>query len=268
LIFTGNHELINNIGREKVIFFAKQAIKNLNFDAFKEIKALELFVDSTLKIILPSDYVNLVRLNWEKDGVLYPMWENPQIMSALSFSYDNNNHILFDENGNCVSPANSNLDTERILSSNMGLYSGSNRFYNDSLGYYVDGSWYFDRVYGSRFGLNTDSANSRPRYKIDKRNGVINFFSDMSDELVVLEYISDGMENGDETKIYANKFFEEYIYAYIEYEILSHKIGVQEYVVKRTRDKMAALRRNAEIRMNFNLDGLLMVLRGLDKALK
>ena len=129
--------------------------------------------------------------------------------------------------------------------------------------------WVFDYNIGTVYGLNTETANFNPTFNIDKKAGVINFDSSMADQSCVLEYISDGMEGGDESLISVNKLFEKYVYAYIQYEILNSKFGVQEYVVARARkDKTAALR-NAKIRMsNMHPGRLLMNLRGLDKQIK
>jgi hypothetical protein len=91
----------------------------------------------------------------------------------------------------------------------------------------------------------------------------------MSGEIVVLEYITDGMENGSDADIVVNKLFEEYIYAYIKYIILSNKVGIQEYVVARARKEKAALLRNARIRTsNIHPGRLLMNMRGRNKWLK
>ena len=129
--------------------------------------------------------------------------------------------------------------------------------------------WYFDYTIGSRFGLNTETANANPTFSIDKKSGVINFSSGMSGELCVLEYVSDGMENGDNSLITVNKLFEDYIYAYIEYAILNSKLGVQEYIINRARKRKSALLRNAKIRIsNIHPGRLLMNLRGREKWIK
>ena len=57
----------------------------------------------------------------------------------------------------------------------------------------------------------------------------------MANQQCVLQYISDGMENGDNSKISVNKLFEDYIYAYIQYAILNSKFGVQEYIINRAK---------------------------------
>ena len=131
------------------------------------------------------------------------------------------------------------------------------------------GCWYFDYGVGARFGLNTETANSNPTYKIDKKAGVINFSSGMANQLCIVEYVSDGMENGNDSSVTVNKMFEEYIYAYIKFVILNSKFGIQEYIVNRARKDKSALLRNAKIRLSDIHPGrLLMNLRGQDKWLK
>ena len=53
LMYQGNHSLVNNEERFKVIFHAKRAIQELNYDAFKEVKALQLRVCDNLRFVLP-----------------------------------------------------------------------------------------------------------------------------------------------------------------------------------------------------------------------
>ena len=129
--------------------------------------------------------------------------------------------------------------------------------------------WYFEYGIGNRFGLNTETANANPTFKINPKGGVINFSSGMSGKLCVLEYVSDGMENGNDSLVTVNKMFEDFIYAYIEFAILGSKVGVQEYIVARLRKRKGALLRNAKIRIsNIHPGRLLMNLRGRDKWLK
>jgi len=91
----------------------------------------------------------------------------------------------------------------------------------------------------------------------------------MSNELCILEYVSDGMESGDNSLITVNKLFEQYIYASIKYEILNAKLNVQEYIVNRAKKERSALLRNAKIRIsNIHPGRLLMNLRGMDKQIK
>ncbi len=269
LMNVGNHSLINNEERFKVLFYAKRAIQELNYDAFKEIKVLELEVCDSLRFVMPPDFVNWVRISLYKDGYLMPMTENIQATSAKAYLQDNNCDILFDQDGNILEAQYSQLDLDRIKGTKKSIYLHQGSQFDGQYGYFVDGTWYFDYNIGARYGLNTETANSNPTFGIDKKAGVINFSSSMSGEKVVLEYISDGMENGDESMISVNKLFEQYVYAYIEYEILNHKLGVQEYIVNRARKTKSALLRNAKIRLsNIHPARLLMNMRGKDKWIK
>ena len=91
----------------------------------------------------------------------------------------------------------------------------------------------------------------------------------MANQLCVLEYVSDGMENGNDAAVSVNKLFEEYIYAYIRYVILNSRLGVQEYIINRARKDKSALLRNAKIRLSAIHPGrLLMNLRGQAKWIK
>jgi hypothetical protein len=270
LMYSGNHSLVNNEERYKILFHAKRAIQELNYDAFKEIKVLELTVDDTLRFILPSDYVNWVRVNLYKDGYLRPLTENIQVLSSLAYLQDQTGKILFDINGNALSPEFSQIDLQRLEGTKKSIYLNPDSRYNGEYGWDLgDGNWYFEYGLGERYGLNTETANFNPTFNIDKKSGVINFNSDMYGQSVILEYISDGMENGDDSKVSVNKLFEKYIYAYIQYEILNAKLGVQEYIVARARREKSALLRNAKIRIsNIHPGRLLMNLRGMDKWLK
>jgi hypothetical protein len=269
LMYAGNHSLINNEDRFKVLFHAKRAIQELNYDAFKEIKILELNIDDQLRYVLPSDYVNWVRISIENQGILYPLSENIQTNWSKAYLQDNSGKILFDQDGNALSPQFSKLDYDRIFSIQPTIYLNSNSPFNGYNGYNDNGNWYFTRDIGARFGLNTETANANPTFSINKKGGVINFSSGTQGQLVVLEYTSDGMENGDDSSISVNKMFEDYMYAAIEYAILGSKFGVQEYIVNRAKKRRRALYNNAKIRIsNIHPGRLLMNIRGQDKWLK
>ena len=176
---------------------------------------------------------------------------------------------MFDQDGNALSPQYSNIDFDRIKGQKKSIYLNAGNQFNGQMGWNVDGQWYFDYAIGARFGLNTETANANPTFSIDKKSGVINFDSGMSEQLCILEYVSDGMEGGDNSLITVNKLFEAYVYAYVKYEILNAKFGVQEYIIQRAKKDKQALLRNAKIRIsNIHPGRLLMNLRGLDKILK
>jgi hypothetical protein len=268
LMYQGNHSLVNNEPRYKILFHAKRGIQELNYDAFKQTKVLQLNVCDTLRFILPPDYVNWIRVSlWEND-YLFPLTENIQAISATSYLQDNACAVTFDGDGN-VQITQSKIDKARLDKTKKSIYLNANSPFDGQQGWNIDGTWYFDIAIGARFGLNTETANSNPTFRVDQQAGVINFSSGMAGKSCILEYVSDGLYNGDNTTVTVNKLFEEYLYAYIEYSILRSKHGVQEYIVKRAQKQKSALLRNAKIRLsNIHPGRLLMNLRGQAKWIK
>ena len=197
------------------------------------------------------------------------MTENIQTNYSNAYLQDNDCAILFDQDGNILKPENSTIDVKRLAGQNKTMYLNNKSFMDGQEGWLIDGKWYFEYRIGARYGLNTETANVNPTFRIDKKNGVINFSSDMADKLVVLEYVSDGLERGDDNNVVINKLAEDYLYSYIRWAILDNKLGVQEYIVNRARKEKTAKLRNAKIRLSDLHPGrLLMPLRGRDKWIK
>ena len=93
LMYVGNDKLINNVERYNVLFHAKRGLQELNYDAMKETKIVELTVCDNLRIVLPPDFVNWVRISLYKDGILSPLSENIQTNFAQSYLQDNDCHL-------------------------------------------------------------------------------------------------------------------------------------------------------------------------------
>ena len=268
LMYAGNHELINNENRFKILFHAKRGIQELNYDAFKEIKNLELTIYDDLRFVLPPDYVNWVKLYLFKGNTLLELTENIQVQSAVSYIQSASSTFSYDGSGNAT-VVQSDLDTARKSGGLNSIYLNQNNALDENNNCIDCQDDIYNSRIGARYGLNTETANINPTFTIDKKAGVINFDSTMANQQCVLQYISDGMENGDNSKISVNKLFEDYIYAYIQYAILNSKFGVQEYIINRARKNKQALLRNAKIRLsNIHPSRLLMNMRGEDKWIK
>jgi hypothetical protein len=262
LMYVGSDKQLANVKRHEIMFYIKQAVKLLNYDAMRDIKTIELEVSDNLKFILPSNYVEYIRISININGVLRPLVENRRANSAQGYLQDNNHNILFDVDGE-VLIGTSNLDLNRVHQTTymgLGPYAGCQ-------GWCVDDCWYFGYSIGARYGLETTEANSSPTFRI--QNGVIDFSSDIANQLIVLEYISDGMANGDEASIQIHKFAEEFIYRYIKWSLLNAKTGIAEYEKTRAKKEKEAEFRNVRIRLsNIHPSRLLMSLRGQSKIIK
>jgi hypothetical protein len=281
LIYQGDHELVNNINRHKVLFYAKRCVQELNYDAAKEVKALLLNTTENLRFVLPADYVNWVRISTYQDGLLMPLTQNIQANTAKQYLQNSLGEFSFDANGKIIEESESDIDAARKAGTERSIYLNENSPYNGMMGYFYEGRWMFDVNIGGRTGLNTETANQNPTFNIDSRSGVINFSSDMSGKPCLLEYISDGMSYDSidvdgiptsvrtDENISINKMFEDYMYAYVRYQILDNKLGIQEYIVNRARKKKHALWLNAKLRIsNLKPGRLLMNMRGQDKQIK
>jgi hypothetical protein len=263
LMYSDDGLLINGVNRYMVLFHAKRALQELNYDGNREVKTLELDLSDSLNLPLPPDYVNYVRISMFQNGVLYTLSENTQAISAVEFLQDDLYNILFDDQGNALI-GTSKLDKARV----DGIPQQLNPF-NNELGWYIDGLWYFGFRYGGKFGLNTETANNNPTFRINKSAGVINFSSGAAHGSILVEYISDGMYALDEDSMQVNKLAETYMYAYIKWAILNTKANQPEYIVQRARKEKVSEWRNLKIRLsNLHAGRLLMNMRGQDKWLK
>ena len=74
--YVGESKLICKVSRTDVQFHGMGAIQEFSYDIFRSVKSQEIEVPNTLKMILPQDYVNYVKLTTSgNDGIkrnLYP----------------------------------------------------------------------------------------------------------------------------------------------------------------------------------------------------
>jgi len=254
LMYVGDDKLINNINRDIVLFHAKRGLQEANFDILKEIKGIELDLGETLTLILPEDYVKYVRVSWvDSAGNFRPMIMNDDTKIAEAYLQDNNYNIIFDESGNVLKAANNSYDQTNLSYYTIGSDTGTG----------------ITQSSGALFGIETSKANNNGWFIVDKANGVMKFDSKVGTRTIVLEYISDGLESSDPTRVRVHKFAEEALYTYIEWMILNSKMGIQEYIVKRKRKDYDVARRKAKMRLNgITFDDIMQAMRGKDKRIK
>jgi hypothetical protein len=95
----------------------------------------------------------------------------------------------------------------------------------------------------------------------------MSFSSGLVGELILLEYISDGLAYDTDTKI--PKLAEDALYAHILHAIISTRANQPEYVVQRLKKERSAKLRNAKIRLsNIKIGEIAQVMRGKSKWIK
>ena len=105
LSYVGDDKVINKVDRNEVVFHAKRAIQELNYDALREIVGFELQVPETLKVHLPHDFVSAAKISYVgDDGMTHPIMQNFNSKITDSYLQDNTafRKILTDSDGNAL----------------------------------------------------------------------------------------------------------------------------------------------------------------------
>ena len=125
----------------------------------------------------------------------------------------------------------------------------------------------FEANVGRRYGIDPQHAQDNGSFYIDELRGLINFSSNLSGSTIVLDYISDSL--GTDGEMQVHKFAEEAMYKSIIYGILSTKLNIPEYIVRRYKKEKFAATRQAKLRLsNLKLEELVQTLRGKSKQIK
>ncbi len=263
--YTGDGKILPKIPRYDVAFWAQRAVQEFSYDIFHSEKSIEIELNSTLQISLPSDYVNYVDLSCvDSNGVLKPIQNNKLTKATKSIAQDQDYKYLYDSEGNVIFKETSDT-ISRFQKSAEGLPQKDNENYYD--GYYEDSDL---TGYGRRYGLEPERVNTNGTYVLDLEAGKIYFDSYFSlGDLIVLRYISDGLgDNGDFNNVLVPKLAEDAVYSTILYNITklrpSAAGGVALY-----KKEAAAKMRNAKIRLsNMKIKEFAQVLRGKSKWIK
>jgi len=250
--YVGEDKIIPRVKRTDVIFHAMRGIQEFSFDILPSVKSQEIELGPSLGMILPQDYVNYVKLTWTDSAglehVIYPAinTSNPTpILQDHRFQY------LFDEQNRELLTAEES-ETKK-------------RFDNGSKGNGIEG---INASYGRRYGLTPSSAQSNGVFYIDQSVGIIYFDSSLSNKIITLKYVSDGVSGKDED-ITLHKFAEEAMYKHIAHSLLSTRTNVPEYMVARFKKEKAAAKRNAKLRLtNIKIEEIAQVMRNKSKQIK
>ena len=266
IAYVGTGKLIPSVKRSDVIFHAKRGLQEFSYDTLKSVRSQELTVNYALNVIIPQDYVNYVRLSWiDGLGVQHTIYPANELTTNPFAS------PIQDEVG---TPTQDSQDSNIQGSSQTeaAWASGDPRKINGAFSRDVtDASVLMNTTYdgmlGQRYGLEPQTSQKNGWFTINEREGVFSFSSELKDQLIVLEYISDGNAYDLDARI--PKLAEEALYAHMMYSILSTSAGIQEYVVRRFKQERSAKLRNAKIRLsNIKLDQIIQVMRGKSKWIK
>lgn len=265
--YTGDSKILNKVSRAKVIAKFKQGIKKFSMNALRDKKYAELEMGDTLDVILPVDYVNWTRISYVNPdtGELMGLSRNNNIAMGNAYLQDQDANILFDDNG--------------FILEGTTLFAEINDkpkvIERPFLGY-IDcdciGNYGYYNGYGTLAETNyriDPSQNANGYFNIDTKQGRIHFSSENASRVIMLEYISDGLEYSNESDIKVSKLVEEALYNFVNYELMKTLFGVTMYEKKAAEKAWYATYKNAKIAMmDIKIDDVMLFLNAKRRWVK
>ena len=259
--YVGENKLITKINRTDVQFHAMRAIQELSYDVFRSVKSQEIEVPNTLKMILPQDYVNYVKLvRVDSNGIERILYPTGKTSNPFALEQDSDGGYTFsDTNSDAVLDTLNEQDPSNTLT-NYQDQTETDTYSDDSTDLEIDNR-------GRRYGLDPQHAQSNGSFYIDSNRGYIHFGSALAGKTIILKYISDGL--GTDSEMVVHKFAEEAVYKWIAYGILSRRTNIPEQIVIRFKREKTTETRKAKIRLsNIKMEEFTQVLKGLSKPIK
>jgi len=256
--YVGEDKLIPKVKRTDIVFHVQRGMQEFSYDTLRSEKSQEIEIPPSLKMKLPHDYVNYVKLTWKDtsgiERIIYPAIKtsNPKaLLQDTEFDY------LFNSDNTLLEASESNTwATYKEQGDGNETEADTNQNAVDQV-----------LAEGRRYGLDPSFSQGNGVFYIDNVRGFIHFSSDLNTKTITLKYISDGVATEAEKIIH--KFAEDAIYKYVAHAILSARSLVPEYLVARFKKEKFAAIRKAKLRLsNLKAEELSQVLRNKSKVIK
>ncbi len=267
--YVGSGKLIQKAKKSDILFFAKRGLQEFSYDTLKSVKTSELTIPQNLTLALPQDYVNYVRTSWtDRNGIKHIIYPTNNLTNSPYYTNVQDSKGVPTQDNFGENVEGTSLIQER-------WHSNSNPDLNDylaespdTLGFNFSGNGNFIYAnYRRQYGLDPQYAQKNGYFNLNEREGKMSFSSGLVGELILLEYISDGLAYDTDTKI--PKLAEDALYAHILHAIISTRANQPEYVVQRLKKERSAKLRNAKIRLsNIKIGEIAQVMRGKSKWIK
>ncbi len=267
--YVGSGKLIQRAKKSDILFFAKRGLQEFSYDTLKSVKTSELTIPQNLTLALPQDYVNYVRTSWtDRNGIKHIIYPTNNLTNSPYYTNIQDSKGVPTQDNFGENVEGTSIIQERWHSNSdpdLNDYLAENP---DTLGFKFRGNG--DFIYGNyrgQYGLDPQYAQKNGYFNLNEREGKMSFSSGLVGELILLEYISDGLAYDTDTKI--PKMAEEALYAHILHAVISTRANQPEYVVQRLKKERSAKLRNAKIRLsNIKTGEIAQVMRGKSKWIK
>lgn len=265
IAYIGDGKVLSKVPRYEVAFWAQRSVQEFSYDIFHSEKTIEVELNSTLQMSLPSDYVNYVNISFlDNFGNLKTIQPSRSTKATKAVAQDDEYKYLYDNDGRVVFKETSDtLDryqtTNRVLTAEE-----ASDYYN---GYYDNDDYSY---FGRRYGSEPERQNFNGSYVLDLEAGKIFFDSSFKQgSIIVLRYISDGIGDNDNfDNVLVPKLAEDAIYTNILYNLSKLRVSSASASALYKKEASAKMR-NAKIRLsNMKTEEMAQVLRGKSKWIK
>lgn len=261
--YVGDDKIIKSTKRTEVSYHAQRTLQELSYDTIDNVKSIEVEIPPSMSIPLPHDFVSYVRITCLDDaGIERPLKPSQNTTAPTPYLQDHEYNYLYDDAGNVLIAKESEA-SKRFKNQKDNSYSTTDAsditYLEEGYGYNVD--------YGKRYGIDPASANKNDTFIIDQPRGVISFSSGVKNKIIIIKYVSDGLNVDGDMQVH--KFAEEAMYKSIALGIMSAKANIPEYQINRLKKERKAAMRAAKLRLaNINIEDLTQVMRGKSKQIK
>tara|TARA_E500000318_G_C3551634_1_gene209181 strand:- start:488 stop:1609 length:1122 start_codon:yes stop_codon:yes gene_type:complete len=265
--YVGMDKLIPRAKRSDVIFHAKRGLQEFSYDTLKSVNSQELTIPPSLSLAIPQDYVNYVQLSWvDSSGVKHIIYPTTLTSNPTQPLLQNiNGTPEQDGDGQNLESQQALTDARWASNNNLNITGQLTDEIFDQANVY---NWeWWKMAYGQRYGLEPEVSQKNGWFTINEREGKFSFSSGLANQLIILEYISDGLAYDSDTKV--PKMAEDALYAHIMHAMVASRANFPEYIVQRYKRERSAKLRNAKIRLsNIKLEEFTQVMRGKSKWIK
>ena len=265
--YVGLDKIIPRAKRSDVIFHAKRGLQEFSYDTLKSVKSQELTIPPSLSLAIPQDYVNYVQLSWvDSSGVKHIIYPTTLTSNPTQPLLQNVDGIPEqDVNGENLESQQAITDERWKTNNNLNV---TGQLTTEQFEYANVYDWpWWKMAYGERYGLEPQVSQKNGWFTINEREGKFSFSSSLVNQLIILEYISDGLAYDSDTKV--PKMAEDALYAHIMHAMVASRANFPEYIVQRYKRERSAKLRNAKIRLsNIKLEEFTQVMRGKSKWIK
>ena len=265
--YVGDGKIIQKAKKSDIVFFAKRSLQEFSYDTLKSVNSQELTIPPSLSLAIPQDYVNYVQLSWvDSSGVKHIIYPTTLTSNPTQPLLQNTDGIPEQDNtGENLESQQAKTDARWASNNNLNITGQLTDEIFDQANVY-DWSWW-KMAYGERYGLEPQVSQKNGWFTINEREGKFSFSSGLANQLIILEYISDGLAYDSNTKV--PKMAEEALYAHIMHSMVASRANFPEYIVQRYKRERSAKLRNAKIRLsNIKLEEFTQVMRGKSKWIK